>query len=98
VSREYGNSLSLEVVGSNALAATPRLPLSPKPALHEKAGELLTVEELAARLRVPPSWVRSHTRTRALDPLPCVRLGRYTRFRWSAVETWLHEREEQARG
>jgi excisionase family DNA binding protein len=54
---------------------------------------LLTPEELAMRLNVRPSWVREKTRERARirdrDPLPCVRLGRYVRFRWSDVEKWL---------
>jgi excisionase family DNA binding protein len=96
MSREYGNSCSLEVVGSSALAPAPAPSLSPKLASGEKTTELLTVQELAERLRVPESWVRARTRSRTLDPLPCVRLGRYTRFRWSAVETWLGEHEEKA--
>jgi excisionase family DNA binding protein len=95
MSREYGNSRSLEVVGNAALSPATVPSLSRKPALDEKTGELLTVEELATRLRVPESWVRARTRSRTLDPLPCVRLGRYTRFRWAAVERWLHEHEEQ---
>jgi excisionase family DNA binding protein len=74
------------------------LELSPKLALDERMDELLTAEELAARLRVPESWVRARTRSRTLDQLPCVRLGRYTRFRWRAVEQWLRDHEEQSRG
>jgi hypothetical protein len=58
--------------------------------------ELLTAEELAERLRVPPSWVREQTRSRALegDPLPHLRLGRYIRFRWGSpeLEAWLQRR------
>jgi excisionase family DNA binding protein len=54
---------------------------------------LLTPEELAARLAVPPSWIREKTRDRARqrdhDPLPVVRLGKYVRFSWAAVEAWL---------
>ena len=50
--------------------------------------ELLTAEELAERLRVPPTWVREQTRSRALDgdPLPHLRFGRYVRFRWGSPE------------
>ncbi len=98
MSREYENSLSLEVAGSSALAAAPAPSLSRKLVLDEKTSELMTAEELAKRLRVPPSWVRARTRSRTLDPLPVVRLGRYTRFRWPAVETWLRDHEEQSRG
>lgn len=57
------------------------------------SGVLLTPAELAARLAVPQSWVREKTRERARlrdkDPLPVVRLGKYVRFSWAAVESWL---------
>ena len=98
MSREYGNISSLEVAGSSALARAPVPLLSRKVTSDEKTGELLTAEELADRLRVPASWVRARTRSRTLDPLPVVRLGRYTRFRWSAVEQWVRDHEEQSRG
>jgi excisionase family DNA binding protein len=56
-------------------------------------GVLLTPEELAERLAVPQSWVREKTRERARirdkDPLPVVRLGKYVRFSWPAVQAWL---------
>lgn len=56
-------------------------------------GVLLTPAELAARLAVPQTWVREKTRERARqrdrDPLPVVRLGKYVRFSWPAVEAWL---------
>jgi hypothetical protein len=58
--------------------------------------ELLTSEEFADRLRVPASWVREQTRSRALegDPIPHLRLGRYVRFRWGSpeLEAWLRRR------
>lgn len=58
--------------------------------------ELLTSEQLADRLNVPPSWIREQTRSRALnaDPLPHLRLGRYVRFRWESpeLEAWLRRR------
>ena len=57
------------------------------------SGVLLTPAELAARLAVGESWVREKTRERARlrdkDPLPVVRLGKYVRFSWQAVEAWL---------
>lgn len=60
-----------------------------------KQYELLTAEQLAERLNVPPSWVRDQTRSRAqVDPLPHLRLGRYVRFRWDSpeLEAWLRRR------
>ncbi len=60
--------------------------------------ELIDSTELAARWNVPESWIRSHTRTRTAkeDRIPCIRLGRYVRFRWGSVEleTWLAKRLE----
>src|SRR5215831_14399789 len=46
---------------------------------------LLTADEVAARLAVPKTWVWARARA---DEIPCVRLGRYRRFRESAVEEW----------
>ncbi len=46
--------------------------------------EVLTAEELAARWRVPESWIREQTRSRCADPIPHVRLGRYVRFSWGS--------------
>ena len=54
-----------------------------------KAEDILTPEELAARLKVPDSWVYEKTRGRFRNPIPCLRLGRYVRFDWTVVATWL---------
>jgi hypothetical protein len=57
--------------------------------------DLLTPAELAARLKVPLSWVWEQTRTRNKDknPLPVVRLTpKVLRFRWTAVSAWLHNK------
>jgi hypothetical protein len=57
--------------------------------------DLLTPEELAARLKVSKSWVFEQTRQRAKirnkTPLPCIRLGKYCRFSWVAVCAWMAE-------
>jgi excisionase family DNA binding protein len=42
---------------------------------------LLTVQEAAALLHVPVSWVYEHTRRGAPDALPVVKVGKYVRFR-----------------
>jgi|CZKX01.1.fsa_nt_gi excisionase family DNA binding protein len=54
-----------------------------------QADDILTPEELAARLKVPDSWVYEKTRGRCRNPIPCLRLGRYVRFNWLAVAKWL---------
>jgi hypothetical protein len=69
-----------------ALSVAKQVPMS-------TSAPLLTPLQLAERLAVPPSWVREKTRERARlrdkDPLPVVRLGKYVRFSWPAVEEWL---------
>ena len=54
--------------------------------------ELLTVDDVAALLRVSKSWVYEHTRTRAVphaERLPHVRIGKYVRFDARAVRAYL---------
>ena len=51
--------------------------------------ELLTVEELAERLRVPVSWIYDKTRRKGPDSIPCLRVGKYLRFDAGAVMSWL---------
>ncbi len=55
--------------------------------------EIIDSAELAARLRVPKSWIRNHTRARTPkeERIPCIRLGRYVRFEWGSPQLaeWL---------
>ena len=51
--------------------------------------ELLTVDELAERLKVPKSWVYFHTRQSGPDAMPRIRTGKYIRFEFDAVLGWL---------
>ena len=63
---------------------------------ESRAPEIIDSAELAARWRVPESWVRSHTRNRTAkeDRIPHVRLGRYVRFCWGSteLEEWLSKK------
>ena len=47
---------------------------------------LLTADEVAALMRVTRAWVYAETRR---DALPHLRLGRYVRYRRSAIEAWM---------
>lgn len=49
--------------------------------------QLLTVDDLAARLQVPRSWIYSRTRQNAI---PHLRVGHHIRFVWGDVEAWLN--------
>ena len=64
----------------------------------ENGPELIDSAQLAARWQVPESWIRSHTRNRTAkeDRIPCLRLGRYVRFRWGSpeLEAWLAKRRD----
>jgi len=51
--------------------------------------ELLTVEELAGVLKVPPSWVYGQTRQTGPGTIPRIRCGKYVRFIESEVMEWL---------
>ena len=55
---------------------------------------LLTAGEVASLMRVSTAWVYAETRRNAL---PHVRLGRYVRFRRSAIEQWLDDVERGPR-
>jgi hypothetical protein len=58
--------------------------------------EVIDAGELASRWKLPKSWILEQTRSRASDPIPCVRLGRYVRFEWkspSLVRWWEKRRK-----
>lgn len=58
--------------------------------------ELLTVEDVAAMLKVPKSWVYERTRRRGKDRLPSVKLGKYVRFEANAVRVYLERQRRLA--
>jgi hypothetical protein len=57
--------------------------------------EVIDAPELAKRWKVPASWVREQCRSRALDPIPHIQLGRYVRFSWGspALNEWWMRRQ-----
>jgi excisionase family DNA binding protein len=56
---------------------------------------LLTADELAERLGMKTEWVWAQARA---GRIPHVRLGKYRRFRESAVEAWLRDLETGGSG
>ena len=54
--------------------------------------ELLTLEELAERLKVRKSWVYARTRERGPGSMPRLKAGKYLRFQEQAVAEWLKVR------
>jgi excisionase family DNA binding protein len=53
--------------------------------------ELLTVEELAHILKVPPSWIYERTRRRGVAQIPHIKLGKYIRFEERKVREYLRQ-------
>jgi excisionase family DNA binding protein len=56
--------------------------------------ELLTVEDVAALLKVSKSWVYEHTRARHVprtERLPHVKVGKYVRFERRALRAFLEK-------
>ena len=51
---------------------------------------LLHAEDVAAMLGVSKAWVYAEVRA---GRIPCVRLGRYVRFRRESIQDWLCEIE-----
>jgi len=90
MSRQSVNGRSVQFAELEAPKAIAVHSMSPKPTF-----ELIDANELARRLSLPASWVRSHTRRRTTDEIPAARFGRYVRFRWGSpeLERWIAAHE-----
>ena len=58
--------------------------------------QILTLKEVAERLKVSERWVYEKSRRRCQNPLPVIRIGRYLRFDWTSVSAWLRQQERAA--
>jgi hypothetical protein len=59
--------------------------------------DILTVAELASRLKVRETWVYETLRTRKKsNSLPYFKVGKYLRFSWRAVCLWLNANGSKA--
>lgn len=65
---------------------------------YREGDELLSLDQLAARLKISKTTAYGLTRRRAhvryAHPLPCFKLGKELRFNWSAVIQWLDKLEK----
>lgn len=69
--------------------------------MNEVPVEVIDSTELAKRLNVPETWIRSRTNAkRTTDPIPHLRFGRYVRFLWGSEEIrkWLDRQLVSANG
>ena len=58
-----------------------------------KTENLITVEEMAAKLNVPASWIYQRTRL-GQKAIPHVRVGKYVRFNPDEVMAFLRKKGE----
>jgi len=68
-----------------------------KPQSERISCEVIDSAELSKRWDIPETWVREQTRSRAIDPIPHLRFGRYVRFQWGDPELakWLDRRRNR---
>ncbi len=84
------------VIPTNKSHEDPNASSSTSPPRFE---ELLTPEELAAKLKVPTSTVFELTRKRTAKsrpPMPKLKVGKFVRFRLSEVITWMEKNGKAA--
>jgi excisionase family DNA binding protein len=62
--------------------------------IDHQSAQLLTVSEIAQRLKVPISWVYERTRRRGYERIPHFKLGKYLRFEITTVSDWLNHMKE----
>jgi excisionase family DNA binding protein len=72
----WGSEMRIPTTNGAIPASAPATP----------ADALMTAREVAALLRVTTGWVYAATRRNAI---PHMRLGRYVRYRRSAIEAWM---------
>ena len=76
-------------MSTNIVTKNESLPTQSAPRVSPEAEALLTVHEVAELLSVPVSWVYERTRRRGIERLPHLKIGKYVRFRFTEVQTYL---------
>jgi len=56
--------------------------------MDEKPGDVLTIDELSAYLKIPKSTLYKLVRE---GKVPCQKIGRHWRFRKEAIDRWLED-------
>ena len=57
--------------------------------------DLLTLNELAGKLKVKPSWVYGYSRQTGPGAIPRIKVGKYLRFRLNEVMNWIEEKQDK---
>jgi excisionase family DNA binding protein len=79
------------------MALGPEAQAAAQPAYESDADlhELLTVDDVAALLKVSKSWVYEHTRGRLTprsERLPYIKVGKYVRFEARALRAFIEKK------
>lgn len=56
--------------------------------------ELLTIQQMAARLQVKSSWLYFRTMQTGKNAIPRVKVGKYLRFNPDAVMQWIEKQNQ----
>ncbi|GIX46028.1 MAG: DNA-binding protein [Candidatus Tectimicrobiota bacterium] len=56
--------------------------------MSQRPGDVLTIDELSAYLKIPKSTLYKLVRE---GKVPCQKIGRHWRFRKEAIDRWLEE-------
>jgi predicted DNA-binding transcriptional regulator AlpA len=62
---------------------------APLTAKEITGSELLTIEQMAARLQVKPSWLYFRTMQTGANSIPRLKIGKYLRFEPGKVMQWI---------
>ena len=54
---------------------------------------LLTIDEMAGKLKVRKSWLYARTRETGPGSIPRIKVGKYLRFRLEDVMAWLEQQQ-----
>jgi excisionase family DNA binding protein len=57
---------------------------------------LLTINEMAEKLRVKKSWLYRQTKKYGPGAIPRIKVGKYLRFNESDVFEWLSKKQDEA--
>ena len=60
--------------------------------------ELLTIKEMASRLKVKPSWLYFRTMQTGDDAIPRMKFGKYIRFDAQKVMLWIEKQYGNTNG
>jgi hypothetical protein len=74
-----------------------KIPRVKNPPPVKNPDDLLSIDEVAARLRTSVGWVREKIRRRSPNPMPVRNLGRHLLFYWPSVSAWIASSERPTR-